>query len=374
MSIRILALTVDAFGARGGIAQYNRDVIAAWSGTAAVGEITILPRFACADPSALPAKVREHRAVGNATHYGLRALGHCFSGARYDVVFCGHLHLVPLALVVARLAGARLWLQLHGIEAWSEPSAWIRWCAERADRVIAVSRHTRRRFLSWTGMDASKAMVAPNTFGDHFRAQADRDEAKRALGLATKRVLLTVSRLARSEGYKGHDRVIRALPALRRKFADLVYVVAGDGDLRPDLEKLAGELGVADAVRFIGHVESGDLPELYRAADLFVMPSTGEGFGIVYLEALACGTPVVAGDADGASDPLQDGRLGSLCDDSRLAGEIARRLEAADETRGDGGHAEHGRERAVRRHFGRDVFEDVIRDITLAMHARDGLS
>ena len=89
-------------------------------------------------------------------------------------------------------------------------------------------------------------------------------------------------------------------------------MIAGDGDGRPSLELLAGQLGVRDSVRFVGHVPDDDLPDLYRAADLFVMPSTGEGFGIVFLQAMASGIPVIGGDGDGGRDPLRDGRDGAL--------------------------------------------------------------
>lgn len=363
-------LAVDGFGGNGGIAQYNRDVVEAWSSDDDVGEITILPRFASRREPPLPSKARQGRPVENVLAYGLRALVHSLKSRPYDVVFCAHLHMIPLAFVVAKLSSARLWLQLHGIEAWRRRSALSRWCAEGADVVTAVSRHTRRRFLSWADLDTRRVVVVPNTVGAQFSGDDTRSSCKRAFGLADKRVLLTVARLARSEGYKGHDRVIRTLPRLLRRFDDLAYVIAGEGDLRADLERLARELEVEGAVHFVGHVENADLAQLYRAADLFIMPSTGEGFGIVFLEALACGTPVLAGDADGASDPLQDGRLGCLCDDSHLEVEIMRQLESSQAPE-NGPASARLREAAVERHFGKQVFRDLIASVTASIHSRN---
>ncbi len=77
---------------------------------------------------------------------------------------------------------------------------------------------------------------------------------------------------------------------------------------------MAKDLGVAEHVIFAGFVPDEELPDHYRLADVFAMPSTGEGFGIVFLEALACGTPVLAGNRDGSTDALDAGRLGTLVD------------------------------------------------------------
>src|SRR5262249_19069197 len=126
---------------------------------------------------------------------------------------------------------------------------------------------------------------------------------------------LTVGRLAASERYKGHEAVFAALPALRTEFPDLVHVVVGDGDDRARLEGRAVELTRDPAaVRFLGYVPEEDLPALYRLADLFVMPSSLEGFGIVYLEAAACGLRVVGGIGGGSADAIPDGRVGVAID------------------------------------------------------------
>jgi phosphatidylinositol alpha-1,6-mannosyltransferase len=221
-----------------------------------------------------------------------------------------------------------VWLQLHGIDAWEHSTAPRRWAAERSTLVTCVSRHTRRRVLGWCNLPPHRVRVLPDTvdprfcFGPPDPALADR------LGLAGKRVVLTVGRLASSEAYKGHDRVLRCLPGLLARQPDLIYAIAGDGDDRPRLERLARELGVESRVRFLGYVSDAELPGLYRLADVFAMPSTGEGFGIVYLQALASGTPVVAGSGDASVDPLRDGQLGRLVDPESGAA-LAAAIEAA---------------------------------------------
>jgi len=110
---------------------------------------------------------------------------------------------------------------------------------------------------------------------------------------------------------------------LRARFPDIVHVVAGDGDDRARLEARAGELaGAAGAVRFLGYVPDEELPDLYRLADLFVMPSSEEGFGIVYLEAAACGLRVIGGSGGGSSDAVPDERVGELVDPGDVDGLI----------------------------------------------------
>jgi phosphatidylinositol alpha-1,6-mannosyltransferase len=120
---------------------------------------------------------------------------------------------------------------------------------------------------------------------------------------------MTVARLRSSDIYKGVDVTIQALPQIAKTFPNVKYLVIGRGDDRSRLAKLADDLGVTERVIFAGFVPTENLAAHYQLADAYVMPSQ-EGFGIVYLEALACGVPVLAGDADGSADPLQDGKLG----------------------------------------------------------------
>jgi phosphatidylinositol alpha-1,6-mannosyltransferase len=128
------------------------------------------------------------------------------------------------------------------------------------------------------------------------------------------------------EQYKGHDRVIRALPKLVAQGHDVVYIVIGEGDDQSRLQSLANHLGMTDRVRFLGGFAPMSLVDAYRAADLFVMPSTGEGFGIAFLEAMACGTPALGLDDDGSRDALADGALGAVVSESELPNAIAHLL------------------------------------------------
>lgn len=178
------------------------------------------------------------------------------------------------------------------------------------------------------------------------QAQNLRDE----MALGDSPVLLTASRLVER---KGHDTVMQALPRLREGFPDLVWIVAGEGPMADTLMGMAGEVGVADMVRFIGRVSEERLATLYAAADLYVMPSRpirgklAEGFGLAYLEAAAAGTPGVATDFGGIPDAVVDGETGLLVppnDPEALADAIAELLED-DERRAAMGEAARSRVR-----------------------------
>jgi phosphatidylinositol alpha-1,6-mannosyltransferase len=125
---------------------------------------------------------------------------------------------------------------------------------------------------------------------------------------------MTLGRLAGEERYEGFDEVIESLPELARKVPTITYLICGDGPDRARLEEKAKSLGVHDRVVFAGLVTDIRKADYYRLADAYVMPSRGEGFGIVFLEALACGLPAMGSTEDGSREALLDGALGELVD------------------------------------------------------------
>ena len=311
MASRILALVGDCYGARGGIARYNQDLFEALADGGV--EILILPRLGDAAGIELPPGIRQAAAIFNRLAFSSAAIVAAWRFRPIDVVFCGHVFMAPLAFVLARLFGARYWLQAHGTDVWNDRNALTRRLIEAADLVSTVSRETRRILLAWVDLSPDRVRVLPDTVRDVFTPGSARPGLRDALKLGPGPLLLTVARLAASERYKGHEAIFSVLPALRRDFPDLVHVVAGDGDDRARLEAIAAEKAPG-VVRFLGYVPDADLPDLYRLADLYVMPSTEEGFGIVYLEAAACGLRVIGGRGGGTADAIPDERVGAIVD------------------------------------------------------------
>jgi phosphatidylinositol alpha-1,6-mannosyltransferase len=321
MTARILALVTDAYGMRGGIARYNRDLFEALARGGA--EIVVLPRHGDPREISLPPGIRQLPAVFGRLRFCAVSLLAAWRHRPVDIVFCGHVYMAPLARVVARLLGARYWLQAHGADIWTDRRDVLRRAIEAADLVSTVSRGTRRLLLDWVDLAPERVRVLPNTVDERFVPGAPSEALRSRLQIGPGPALLTVGRLSASERYKGHEQVFAILPALRRRFPALVHLVAGDGDDRARLEARAVELACdAGAVRFLGYVPDEELPDLYRLADLFVMPSSDEGFGIVYLEAAACGLRVVGGKGGGSGDAVPDARVGVLVDPADRQGLI----------------------------------------------------
>lgn len=310
--MRVLALVTDGFGGFGGIARYNELFLRSLVDGEHVRQLTVLPR--AGEPGQAPKDVVQWPSSAGKITYLRRLASLLLCDRDFDLVWCGHINMAPLAAFAARLLRCPWWLQIHGIDAWDKARGSTARAVRSAKIATAVSRFTRRRFLAWSDVTPERVRVLPNAVDPNFTPGPRPDYLLDRYNLYGRRIMLTVSRLAANERYKGHDRIIPLLPELRKSFSDLVYVIGGDGDDRPRLGALAENYGVSDICRFVGRISDEELVDHYRMADVFVMPSTGEGFGIVFLEAAASGVPAIGGSRDGSVDPLADGRIGEIVD------------------------------------------------------------
>jgi phosphatidylinositol alpha-1,6-mannosyltransferase len=317
-SLRVLMLLTDGFGGVGGIAKFNRDFLQALDGCSLVERVHAQPRLI---PEAIEeiipeAVVYDRRAANGKVAFLRRLASHTARGGRIDLVVCGHLYLLPAAWLIARLRGARLALIIHGLEAWM-PSGKIlsNWLASRVDNFISVSCYSAERFARWSKVSMDRAFILPNCVDlDRFQPQQRDMSLVTRYGLGSSKVLLTVGRLAAEERYKGFDEVIQIIPKLLERFPALKYLIVGDGPDRSRLEAKVVALGLSDKVVFAGYVPESQKVAHYNLAHAYVMPSLGEGFGIVLIESAACGIPVIGSRADGSREALLDGQLGRLVD------------------------------------------------------------
>lgn len=306
--MRILLLCTDAYGGHGGIALFNRELVAALIAQPWCEEVVVVPRvIPHRDPYVVPSKVTflADAAKGGVAY--MRAIRRVRK-ERFDLVICGHVNLLPVAALVARDP----LLITHGIEAWRHlRDPFSERLLHRCRGIVSVSALTRDRILAWSGY-GGHTFVLPNAVRlDRYGIRPKSPELLQRYGLAGKRVLLTVGRIVSRERYKGFDEVIEVLPELPD---DVVYLVAGGGDDTPRLRAKTHDLGVADRVVFTGLFPEEEKPDLYNLADVYVMPSRGEGFGFVFLEAMASGVPVIASKQDGGREAILNGRLGLLVD------------------------------------------------------------
>jgi phosphatidylinositol alpha-1,6-mannosyltransferase len=228
--------------------------------------------------------------------------------------------------LVALLAGSRnLVLLAHGLEflpsrrRWREP-VWKRlrrWVCESAALVVANSHYTEG--LVRAAAPGSRVVTIPLGVDHLLFHPGDAAAARERLGIQAELVIASVSRLY---PYKGHDTVLRAMAKLPEPArARFLYLIAGQGPALASLRRCAGELGLLARVRFLGFVPEERLPDVYRASDVFVLCSResahrqeAEGFGLVFLEAQACGTPVVGTRTGGIADAVREGEGGWLID------------------------------------------------------------
>ncbi len=293
--MRLLLLATDAYGGHGGIALFNREFASALS----EHHLTIVPRVVRGEVRDVPSHVRFLAEAANGPMAYMRALTKV-RFEKWDLVICGHINLLPVAFDHPLLV-------VHGIEAWSPRKRSIHKCRG----VISVSELTRDRLLAWSKFTGPTHVLPNAVHLEQYGIRAKRADLVERYQLDGKRVLLTVGRLDARERSKGFDEVLDVLPHLP---SDVVYVIAGGGDDFPRLQQKSIDLGVADRVRFTGLFDEGDKPDLYNLADVYVMPSRGEGFGFVFLEAMACGVPVIGSAIDGGREALLNGKLGTLVD------------------------------------------------------------
>jgi glycosyltransferase involved in cell wall biosynthesis len=238
-----------------------------------------------------------------------------------DLIITTHVNFAPVAHSVQRLFRIPFIAIGNGIEVWNISSRPVRRALRATDSLLAISECTRQRMAAVLNISASRISLFPCTIDPEEFSPAPKPRfLLKRYGLKPDQpVILTIARLAGAERYKGYDQVLRAFVAVREQFQNARYVLGGRGPDRARVLNLIRELGLTEAVIMAGYIPDYELCAHYNLCDVFAMPSKGEGFGIVFLEALACGKPVIAGNKDGSVDPVLNGKLGVLVDPDDVA-------------------------------------------------------
>lgn len=339
-SSTVAFVLLQVFSCEGGIQSYVKDVLAAYAANAALPPAQILllrDGPDCENFLATSDRLSFQYLKATDPRWGRARLALSLMWQllrrRHSHVICGHVLLIPLVAPLCRFFRVPYTVMTYGKEVWTPLAPRYRRGLQGADRLWSISRYSRDVACQTNGLDPDRVALLPCVVdGDRFTPGPKSPQLVAQYGLKDARVLMTVARLWSGDIYKGVDVTIRALPKICQDFPDVKYLVIGRGDDQPRLAQLAQDLGVADRVVFAGFVPTEALVDHYRLADAYVMPSQ-EGFGIVYMEAMACGIPVLSGDADGSADPLQDGRLGWRVphrDVAAVAAAVAEMLEGGD--------------------------------------------
>jgi phosphatidyl-myo-inositol dimannoside synthase len=241
---------------------------------------------------------------------------------RFETIICGHIGQLPVAwLCRRRNRNLKYILVAHGLEVWRRFNLVEKLALRRADQVWCVSEYTRRQVIQNSGIREEKTFVLPNALDPLFLQETE------ATGNRPEPIILTISRLCHADRYKGVDHLIEALPQIRGRVPGAQLKIIGRGDDLPRLQELAARHGVADAVRFLGFVGDREMKDELSHCRIFALPSEKEGFGLVYLEAMAFGKACVGARAGGVPEVITPD-AGLLCDYGDVAG-LARTCAAA---------------------------------------------
>mgnify|MGYP002777112826 CR=1 FL=1 len=317
---KILFLTLTSFSSTGGIEKFNRALLKALVDLEAIMHIKVTGAGmydASVDKRYINADAFQ-QFQGKKISF---IINNCIRFFKTDHLIIGHINLSILGILFKLLQPHKqLTVICHGIEVFDSISFIQKMALHLANKVLAVSNYTRDQLITKHQLNAAKVFVFPNTIDPFFEIPVQFEKPayllkRYELAVDTK-VIFTLTRLNSNEGYKGYDLVLNALPDLISKGYSCKYILAGKADAA-ELERarqMINKLKLHDYVIMPGFIADDEVADHYRMADVFVMPSKGEGFGIVYIEAMAFGLPVIAGNKDGSTEALQFGKLGTLID------------------------------------------------------------
>lgn len=322
MNNRLLFLTLNVFSATGGIEKVCRVA------GKALHELSVekgsgLSVFSMYDNSGQVDETYFPRTLfkgfgGNRLKFVLASVR---AGRGCNVVLLSHLNLLPVGYLIKKISPkTKLFLIAHGIEVWQPLSRLKRTLLQSVDLFLPVSSFTGKKLTEIHGTAARKVRVLNNCLDPFLKKNASpalEKALRERYNIGDKDlVLLTVTRLSFSEQYKGYDKVVAAMaehtPSTRR----IRYLIVGkyDAEEKDRLDAIISRYGLQDAVIYAGFAKDEELSAHFNLADAYIMPSTGEGFGIVFIEALFYGLPVIAGNVDGSVDALAGGEFGILVD------------------------------------------------------------
>ncbi|MCB0697284.1 MAG: glycosyltransferase family 4 protein [Chitinophagaceae bacterium] len=317
---QVLFLNLTAFSQTGGIERFNKCFLKALNELDMTGE-TDSYSISAYDKTATEHYYPKNRYKCFATRKVPFVLSSIMTAGKYDVIFIGHVNLAIVGVAIKYLyPSKKVILITHGIEVWQELKGIKRKLLYVADKILSVSNFTRKKIEDVNGIKEGVITVFPNTIDPYFPIPDTvrrSDELRKRYGLSSKDfVIYTLTRISDTELFKGYDKVIEALSILVKEHPQGKYVIAGKYDAaeKARIDTLVAKYKLQGHVVLTGFLREEELVAHYQMADVYIMPSRKEGFGIVFIEALVCGVPVIAGNADGSVDALINGELGTLVD------------------------------------------------------------
>lgn len=240
-------------------------------------------------------------------------------GKKADVVILSHINLLLAAwLIKKKNPSTQIILMAHGIEIWGKISAQKRMMLNVCDKIVSVSTYTKNRIIEEQGFPIDKCFVLNNCIDPFLQRPLVKKRAANLIDRYNLKendiVLFTLTRLSERDRYKGYDYVLESLQNIIKRHPNLKYILAGGYTENEKLfiDSKIALYGLSEVVILTGFLPDDELAQHFSMTDIYIMPSIKEGFGIVFVEAMYYGVPVIAGNADGSVDALLNGELGML--------------------------------------------------------------
>lgn len=317
---RVLVLTLHTFSLTGGIEKVCRTLIKALFNAVEDKHIKSFKTLSMYDGLPDVEYLNNNQFVGfegNKLAFGIASMQ---AVLKHDIIILSHIHLLIFGQIIKKInPQKRIIVLAHGIEVWKPMQDWKSKLLKQLE-IWAVSTYTAKQLMLVNGLNDTNIRVVNNGL-DPFFSFIEREQQQNKLKIHyqiqnNQPVLLTIARLSSLEQYKGYDLVLLALKDIVKVYPNLIYFIVGkaDEEEKSRINGLIIEYQLTKNVYLTGFVTDDELTNYYQLADIFVMPSKGEGFGLVFIEAAAHGCAVIAGNKDGSTDALRNGELGNLVD------------------------------------------------------------
>ena len=307
-----------AFSKNGGIERFNKCFLHALSHLDKEGVIDS-KSYSAYDTEANEAYYPKHKYKGFSESKPKFVAGSLLAARRFDIIIIGHVNMAIAGYLIKKIYPSKqVILITHGIDVWYAFSGIKQKFLKVVDRILSVSQFTKDKLIELNNVPAEKIKVFPNTIDPYFKipASLSKDNTMRGrYGIHDNTfVLYTLTRLSNTELFKGYDKVLVALKDVIKTNPNVHYVIAGKYDEaeKSRIDNIIEENNLQGHVTLTGFLKEEELTAHYQMADTYIMPSKKEGFGIVFIESLVCGVPVIGGNADGSADALLQGELGTL--------------------------------------------------------------
>ena len=371
MSKKILLFTLQSFSTTGGIQKMTRTLGHSLNQVAKKNdwEFDMYSAYDADEDLMTKYVPAEHFKGFNAQRIPF-VIGSVKKGIKANIVILAHINLAIVGLIIKKLnPKCKVWLIAHGIEVWRPLSFFQKRFLNLCDNIICVSSFTKQKILSLHNLNADKCSVLNNAVDPFMHLPEKFEKPAHLLSKynlsADNPVIYTLTRLANSEQYKGHDQVIQVLSKIKGKFPGVKYILSGQYDDAEEIKikSLIASVGVQDDVILTGFIAEEDIPGYFLLADVFVLPSKKEGFGIVFIEALACGLPVICGNADGSIDAIRNGELGQAINADNLY-ELEQAINNVLETSTSAPKREYLQKQCLH-YFNEDVYMDNLQQLLI---------